>query len=173
MSGSGTRPTQPRDYNWGASRTKEWRLRSRKPRLSAVGIIFADYATPLYPQKSALLRRPRRSRTKSLGVRLYAVHKQSSSSTCSYILCQYHMSLAVDWKAKPGRDTWHYTNYTNWETLKSSCPAKTTSYEAVFSILLPFHPSSVKYSVQPPALKYIHYIFLFYVREQTSQNKQK
>jgi hypothetical protein len=33
---------------------KKQRMRSRKPRLTVVGILCADRATPLYPQKVAL-----------------------------------------------------------------------------------------------------------------------
>jgi hypothetical protein len=38
--------TQPREDNWGATWMKKKRLWSRKPRLTAVGIHFADHATP-------------------------------------------------------------------------------------------------------------------------------
>jgi len=53
-SGSGTGSTQPRDVNWGATWIKKQRLRSRKQRLTAVGIRCADHVTPFYPQKLAL-----------------------------------------------------------------------------------------------------------------------
>jgi hypothetical protein len=47
---SGTMSTQPREDNWGAS----WMEKSRKSRLTAVGIRCANHATPLYPQTLAL-----------------------------------------------------------------------------------------------------------------------
>ena len=54
-SGSGTRSTQPREVNWGAT----WIKKSsgsgpEKQRLTAVGIRCADHVTPLYLQKLAL-----------------------------------------------------------------------------------------------------------------------
>jgi hypothetical protein len=45
-SGSGTGSTQPREDNWGATWMKMWRLLSRNPRLTTVGISCADHATP-------------------------------------------------------------------------------------------------------------------------------
>jgi hypothetical protein len=45
-SGSGTGTTQPREYNWGAIwMEKNSGSGSRKPRLTAVGIRYADHAT--------------------------------------------------------------------------------------------------------------------------------
>jgi hypothetical protein len=44
--GSGTRSTQPAEVNWGATWMEKERLRSRKPKLTAVGIRCADHATP-------------------------------------------------------------------------------------------------------------------------------
>jgi hypothetical protein len=52
--GSGTVSTQPREYNWGATWKKKYRLRSRNPRIGSVGIRHADYTTLLYPRKFAL-----------------------------------------------------------------------------------------------------------------------
>jgi hypothetical protein len=57
-SGSGTgstQPHEPREVNWGAAWIKRSSgSRSRKQRLTAVGIRWADHVTPLYPQKLAL-----------------------------------------------------------------------------------------------------------------------
>jgi hypothetical protein len=44
-SGSWTESTQHREDNWGAI-SRKYRLRSRKPKLMAVGIRYADHATP-------------------------------------------------------------------------------------------------------------------------------
>jgi hypothetical protein len=54
ISGSGTGSTQPRERSWRAAWMKNQRLRSRKLRLTAVGIRYADHGTPLYWQKLAL-----------------------------------------------------------------------------------------------------------------------
>jgi hypothetical protein len=54
-SGSGTGSTQPREVNRGATWiTRNSGSRSRKQRLTSVGIRCADHVTPLYPQKLAL-----------------------------------------------------------------------------------------------------------------------
>jgi hypothetical protein len=54
-SGSGTGSTQPREVSWGATSIKRISCsRSRKQRLTVVGICCADHVTPLYPQKLAL-----------------------------------------------------------------------------------------------------------------------
>jgi hypothetical protein len=57
-SGSGTWSTQPRELrevNWGATWIKRSSgSRSRKQRITAVGILCADHVTTLYPQKLAL-----------------------------------------------------------------------------------------------------------------------
>jgi hypothetical protein len=45
--GSGTGSTQPRDDNWGAI-SRKWRLRSRKPKLTAVGIRQRHRWSPHY-----------------------------------------------------------------------------------------------------------------------------
>jgi hypothetical protein len=45
-SGSWTGSTQLRENNWVATWMEKWRLRSRKPRLTALGIRCADRATP-------------------------------------------------------------------------------------------------------------------------------
>jgi hypothetical protein len=44
-SGPGKGSTQPCEDNWGAI-SKKWRIRSRKPKIKTVGILWADYATP-------------------------------------------------------------------------------------------------------------------------------
>jgi hypothetical protein len=44
-SGSGTRSTQPHDYNWGATWIESSGVGSRKSRLTGVGIRCADHAT--------------------------------------------------------------------------------------------------------------------------------
>jgi hypothetical protein len=46
--------TQPRKDKWGTTWKKKYWLRSRKPRLKAVGFRCADHATSLYPQMLAL-----------------------------------------------------------------------------------------------------------------------
>jgi hypothetical protein len=43
---SGTGSTQPHGDNWEATWMKNYRLRSRRPRLTVVGIHCADHATP-------------------------------------------------------------------------------------------------------------------------------
>jgi hypothetical protein len=48
--GSGTRSTQPREDNWGANWVKKKLFRSRKLRLTSVGIRCADLAKHLYPR---------------------------------------------------------------------------------------------------------------------------
>jgi hypothetical protein len=53
-SGSGKRCTQPREVNWGATWIKCSGSRSRKQRLTAMGICCTDHVTSLYPQKLAL-----------------------------------------------------------------------------------------------------------------------
>jgi hypothetical protein len=45
-SGSGTVSTQPREDNWGATWKEKKQLRSRKLRLTAMGIRCANHATP-------------------------------------------------------------------------------------------------------------------------------
>jgi hypothetical protein len=55
-SGSGTGPTQPREYNRGARGSG-----SRKPRLTAVGIRCTDYETPSIRQSSTNFTDERRS----------------------------------------------------------------------------------------------------------------
>jgi hypothetical protein len=52
---SGTEPTQPREYNWGVTWKKKWRLRSRKSSLWPSGPL-RYHKTPIYTQKLALTR---------------------------------------------------------------------------------------------------------------------
>jgi hypothetical protein len=48
-SGSETESAQPREGNWRATSMEKERLRSRKPKLTAVEIRCADHATPSIP----------------------------------------------------------------------------------------------------------------------------
>jgi hypothetical protein len=90
-SGTGsTQPREPREVNWGATWIKRSNgTRSRKQRLTAVGIRCADHASPLYPQKLALT-------SPTGGGRFVGIVRSRTKATEFRLVYRFHLQRQVD-----------------------------------------------------------------------------